>query len=121
MAGICELQTPGPVLVSNICEVVGCRYTQLQEQVTKQTYQVAAVQKALQRTQDEVITDSHSRSCCESVHAHKRFCFHGCGHILLLPTCLPVYLPACKLSNTVSATVDYLGRELGNTVSFTVR
>ncbi|KAL0034221.1 hypothetical protein WJX77_004006 [Trebouxia sp. C0004] len=29
------------------------RYTHLQEQVTKQTYQVAAVQKALQRTQDE--------------------------------------------------------------------
>ncbi|KAL0032313.1 hypothetical protein WJX79_004546 [Trebouxia sp. C0005] len=29
------------------------RYTQLQEQVTKQTYEVAAVQKALQRTQDE--------------------------------------------------------------------
>ncbi len=97
--GICELQTPGPgpgpVFVSNACDVVGCRYTHLQEQVTKQTYQVAAVQKALQRTQDEVLTDTHSRICCESVHAHERFCLHDCGCVscCCLPACLPVYLP----------------------------
>ncbi len=46
-------------LMSNPCDVVGRRYTHLQEQVTKQTYQVAALQKALQRTQDEVLTDTH--------------------------------------------------------------
>lgn len=60
--GLCDLQTPGPgpLSLSNVCDVVGCRYTHLQEQVTKQTYQVAALQKALQRTQDEVLTHTHS-------------------------------------------------------------
>ena len=94
--------------MSNPCDVVGCRYTHLQEQVTKQTYQVAALQKALQRTQDEVLTDIHSRICCESMHTHVMLLFARLWLcVLMLSTSLPVCLPACKLNNTVSATMDY--------------
>ncbi len=109
LPGICEFRIPGPgpVSLSNACDVVGRRYTHLQEQVTKQTYQVAALQKALQRTQDEVLTDTHSRIYCESVHAHKRYCLHDCGYVFCwLSTSLPVCQSAYKLNHTVSAIED---------------
>ena len=79
---------------SNVCDVVACRYTHLQEQVTKQTYQVAALQKALQRTQDEVLTDTHSPfavSLCVLMNAS--VCMIWVVFSCCLPACLSVYLP----------------------------